>query len=385
MDDIVVSPEWLAARLDDEDVVVVDVRDAWEFDGIGHVPGAVNVPFDEFRSEAGDEGMLPGADAWRELLSAAGVDADDALVAYDDTNGVFAARFLVTALAYGHRDLHLLDGDYSAWARERPTTTDATDRPRTAYEVRDPVRDPFVDYETVRAMVAAASADDAASTDDADDAAGTGEADDADAAASTDDADDADGMDGAAGTDEADDTDGTDDAAGVSGPGDARESRESSSDGTDGAADVVVLDTREEWEWEEGHLPGAVQLDWREFVDEETRGLRPDDELAAVLADHGVTPGTRVLLYCNTARRISHTFLVLAHLGYEDVSFYEGSLTDWTARGGPVERAGSGAAGGDGAARDEPAGTDRLGSPESLESPESPESPESEDEAPGSE
>ena len=295
MDDIVVSPEWLAARLDDEDVVVVDVRDAWEFDGIGHVPGAVNVPFDEFRSEAGDEGMLPGADAWRELMSAAGVDADDALVAYDDTNGVFAARFLVTALAYGHRDLHLLDGDYSAWAREHPTTTEATERPRTDYEVREPVRDPFVDYGTVRELVAAASDGDDAGRED-------------------------DGPDGP-------DVDAGDDR------------------------DVVVLDTREKREWAEGHLPGAVQLDWREFVDEGTRGLRPDDELAAVLAEHGVTPGTRVLLYCNTARRISHTFVVLTHLGYDHVSFYEGSLADWTARGGPVERAGNGAddADGDGA------------------------------------
>jgi len=34
----------------------VDVRDAWEYDGIGHVPSAVNVPFDEFRSTEGRPG-----------------------------------------------------------------------------------------------------------------------------------------------------------------------------------------------------------------------------------------------------------------------------------------------------------------------------------------
>jgi thiosulfate/3-mercaptopyruvate sulfurtransferase len=286
---IVVSPEWVAARLgvdgdgssDGEavgdgsaegasdgtdadagagDVRLVDVRDAWEFDGIGHVPGAVSVPFDEFRSSAGDEGMLPGEEAWESLLSAAGIGPDDHLVAYDDTHGVFAARFLVTAELYGHPTdrLHLLDGDYSAWNRERETTTDAADVTETAYEVRDPERSPLVDYEFV--------------LDSLDD-------------------------------------------------------------------DSVVVDTRDASEYADGHLPGAVNLDWRELVDDETRGLKSPDELEAILSETGITPDRRVVLYCNTARRISHTYVVLRSLGYEDVAFYEGSLTEWEERDGPIETA----------------------------------------------
>ncbi|WP_323193013.1 rhodanese-like domain-containing protein, partial [Halostella sp. PRR32] len=34
-----VDADWLAAHATDPDVAVVDVRDAWEYDGIGHVPG----------------------------------------------------------------------------------------------------------------------------------------------------------------------------------------------------------------------------------------------------------------------------------------------------------------------------------------------------------
>ena len=51
-------------------------------------------------------------------------DGDD-VVAYDDMHGVFAARLLVTCELYGHDPdrLHLLDGDYSAWSRERATST----------------------------------------------------------------------------------------------------------------------------------------------------------------------------------------------------------------------------------------------------------------------
>jgi thiosulfate/3-mercaptopyruvate sulfurtransferase len=259
MTGIVVSAAWLADRLDE--VRVVDVRDEWEFDGIGHVPGAVNVPFESFRAEEGDGGTLPGVDVWEELMSAAGITSDDTVVAYDDTHGVFAARFLVTALAYGHDDVHLLDGDFSAWSRDHEVERGSVDVAETVYEAREPESTPFVDYETVRAFV-----------------------------------------------DERD-------------------------------ADGAVLDTREPWEYEEGHLPGAVQLDWREFVDDESRGLKSEAEMREILADHGVTEGTRVLLYCNTARRISHTYVVLTLLGYEDVMFYEGSLTEWEARGGPVESA----------------------------------------------
>jgi len=270
MSEIVVSADWLADRLDE--VRVVDVRDAWEFDGIGHVPGAVNIPFDAFRADdhaaedAGGEsdqdaggGMLPGADAFADLLSEAGIAPDDRVVAYDDTHGVFAARFLVTAELYGHPTdrLHLLDGDFSSWRLDHETTSDPAEIEPTDYAVDPPSETPLVGIETVAAAV-----------DD---------------------------------------------------------------------PDTVLVDTREDWEFEEGHIPGAVRLDWRELVDEESRGLKPRGEMEAILADRGVDPERRVLLYCNTARRISHTYVVLRHLGYENLAFYEGSLTEWKAAGRELE------------------------------------------------
>ncbi|SHH42962.1 sulfurtransferase [Halobaculum gomorrense] len=255
MSDTFVSAAWLADRLDDPGVRLVDVRDAWEYDGIGHLPGAVSIPFDEFRSDAGDEGMLPGAARWAESCSTAGVGGADEIVAYDDEHGVFAARFLVTAELYGHDParLHLLDGDYSAWSRERPTEHEAPDPEPTDYEPTEPVRSPLVGFEGVEERL---------------------------------------------------------------------------------GGDTVIVDTREPDEYAAGHLPGAVQLDWLELVDPDSRGLKPREELESILADAGITPDREVLLYCNTARRISHTYLVLRHLGYDDVLFYEGSLTEWEERGG---------------------------------------------------
>jgi thiosulfate/3-mercaptopyruvate sulfurtransferase len=259
MSDIVVPSDWLAERLEDPDVRVVDVRETWEYDGIGHVPGAVSVPFDSFRSEEdGEAGMLPGADAFGTLMGEAGVSNEDHLVAYDDTHGVFAARLLVTAELYGHpRDrLHLLDGDFSAWQREHPTTTERPEVEPTEYRATFDEDGPLVPIGAVEEAVS--------------------------------------------------------------------------------DSDTVIVDTREEWEYEEGHIPGAIRLDWLELVDQESRGLRPEAGNRETLGSRGITPDRRVLLYCNTARRISHTYVVLRHLGYADLAFYEGSLTDWEREGGEL-------------------------------------------------
>jgi thiosulfate/3-mercaptopyruvate sulfurtransferase len=251
----VVPPAWLAEHLDE--VHVVDVRDAWEFEGIGHVPGAVNVPFDTFRGEDGEAGKLPGDDVFADLAGEAGIATDDRVVAYDDHHGVFAARFLVTAELYGHdpERLHLLDGDFSAWQREYETTTEVEPPEPTTYDAAFDTEGPLVSMAAVQEAV---------------------------------------------------------------------------------DSDAVIVDTREPWEFAEGHIPGAVQFDWQAVIDEETRGIRPEADLRELFAATGITPDRRVLLYCNTARRISHTYLVLRHLGYEDLAFYEGSLTEWEQGGGEL-------------------------------------------------
>jgi len=256
----VVDSDWAGGRLDE--LRVIDVRDPWEYDGIGHLPGAVNVPFDAFRAGdhaaeggAGEAGMLPGAAAFGELLGAVGTGDDDDVLAYDDTHGVFAARFLVTCELYGHSSdrLHLLDGDYTAWSRSHQVSRESPEPAPTSYDARVDPEGPLVGMEAVEAAL--------------------------------------------------------------------------------GSPDAVVVDTREDREYEEGHIPGAVRLDWRELLDEDSRGLRPEPALRELLENRGVTPDRRVVLYCNTARRISHTYVVLRHLGYGDLAFYEGSLTEWEAAG----------------------------------------------------
>ncbi|XVH31437.1 sulfurtransferase [Haloferacaceae archaeon DSL9] len=256
--DGIVSAAWLADRLGDDTISVLDVRDPWEYEGIGHLPGAVNVPFDAVRDDGdADVGTLPGADAFHSPFAERGVDPDDTIVAYDDTHGVFAARVLFTALVYGYEDVRLLEGDYSAWMRDHEVTTEVPDpaptdrRPEPLSAAERPIAD--------RGRVEAA-------------------------------------LDG----------------------------------------DAVLLDTRDPEEFAAGHLRGAKQFDWTDVLDPETRGLKPAEALRAGFEELDVTPGRPVILYCNTARRLCHTFAVLRWLGYEDVAVYEGSLTDWREHGGPL-------------------------------------------------
>lgn len=250
----VVTAEWV--HRNQNDISLIDVRDPWEYEEIGHLPGAVNIPFDSIRGGDDDIGMLPGLDRFETLLSDVGVTRSDRLVAYDDEHGVFAARFLVTALMYGHDQWHLLNGDFSAWNRSFETTTVQNERSPSTYQAVIPDDRPLIDTESVRQAIS--------------------------------------------------------------------------------ESEALIIDTRTEQEFREGHLKGAVQLDWRDLVDPDTRGLKSTEELEMILTEIGVHHDRRIILYCNTARRISHTYIVLQHLGYEDVAFYEGSLTDWKRRDYPL-------------------------------------------------
>ncbi|HEX5164364.1 MAG TPA: rhodanese-like domain-containing protein, partial [Thermomicrobiales bacterium] len=75
-----------------------------------------------------------------------------------------------------------------------------------------------------------------------------------------------------------------------------------------GQADFVPLDVRAYSEWSgtqpnpanqrEGHIPGAVHIEWREFVNWDNNArLKPAGEIRAMLEAAGVTRDKRVVPY----------------------------------------------------------------------------------------
>ncbi len=78
-----------------------------------------------------------------------------------------------------------------------------------------------------------------------------------------------------------------------------------------------------------GHIPGAVHLDWLELMDR-TRHyrLRPLPELRTRLAALGITPGKRIITHCRTHHRSGLSYLVGKALGL-DIRAYDGSWSEW--------------------------------------------------------
>ncbi len=86
----------------------------------------------------------------------------------------------------------------------------------------------------------------------------------------------------------------------------------------EGADTPLVVDVREQSEWDEGHVPGAVHVP-RGFLESRIAGVaRPDQRIVVTCA-----AGARSLLAAQTLRQ----------MGYTDVSSLAGGFADWK-RGG---------------------------------------------------
>jgi molybdopterin/thiamine biosynthesis adenylyltransferase/rhodanese-related sulfurtransferase len=89
------------------------------------------------------------------------------------------------------------------------------------------------------------------------------------------------------------------------------------------ARDPLIVDVREQDEWDEGHIPGAIHIP-RGFLESRIERAAPDS-------------ARPVLLYCSAGNRSAFAAKTLAELGYEDVASLAGGFTDWKRNGFPVE------------------------------------------------
>ena len=103
----------------------------------------------------------------------------------------------------------------------------------------------------------------------------------------------------------------------------------------------VLLDVRsaDDYHGEKGsHIPGALNAFWMENqLSRESQALKPEDALRKQLEAHGVEAGKRVVTYCNSGMQATQSYFTLKYLGY-DVRMYDGSMSEWNAKGGPVEK-----------------------------------------------
>lgn len=146
--DPLVSTGWLAARLEDPDLRVVDIRGyvdketgedgsqqavyrgaPEEYDE-AHIPGAVFVDWTADITDPDDPvpAQLAPPERFAQEMERRGIGDGTRVVIYDHTGGQFATRLWWALLHYGHDEACILDGGWSKWRAEgRPTTSDAPD------------------------------------------------------------------------------------------------------------------------------------------------------------------------------------------------------------------------------------------------------------------
>jgi len=79
-----------------------------------------------------------------------------------------------------------------------------------------------------------------------------------------------------------------------------------------------------------GHIPGAIHFDWMELMDPSRNGrLRTPEQLETALSQRGFSKDKHITCYCHTHHRSALSFIVLKSLGYNDISGYPGSWSDW--------------------------------------------------------
>lgn len=88
--------------------------------------------------------------------------------------------------------------------------------------------------------------------------------------------------------------------------------------------DYVLVDTREDHEWQRGHLPGATHL---------SKGIIERD-IEQTFGDKA----TPIVCYCGGGYRSALVCDNLQKMGYTDVISLDGGYRGWIARGLPVEK-----------------------------------------------
>jgi thiosulfate/3-mercaptopyruvate sulfurtransferase len=103
----------------------------------------------------------------------------------------------------------------------------------------------------------------------------------------------------------------------------------------------VLLDVRSaaDYRGEKGsHIPSALNVYWMEDqTSKENQTLRSESTLRELYQAAGITPDRKVVTYCNSGMQATQSYFTLKYLGY-DVSMYDGSMSEWTAKGGSVEK-----------------------------------------------
>ena len=274
----IVSTAWVAAHLDDPDVVIVESNEDVLLYDTGHVPGAVKV---DWHTDLNDEVARDYVDAagFAELMRRKGIRRDQLVVFYGDAFNWWAAYALWVFSLFGHERTALMDGGRAKWLAEgRPTTLEVPVRTATDYPAvpRDDGRIRIYRDDVMPHVRAGGRLVDVRSPGEF-----TGEL-------------------------------------------------------------LHMPDYPQEGALRGGHIPGAQSKPWKAAVNDDGTFRSAEELRAIYEGELGLRRDEQVVAYCRIGERSSHTWFVLEHLlGFEHVRNYDGSWVEWgNSVRMPIERPG---------------------------------------------
>jgi thiosulfate/3-mercaptopyruvate sulfurtransferase len=134
--DVLVDTEWVAQRLDDPSIRIVEVDENPALYAEAHIPGAIGF---DWRNDLQDQVKRDflGPEDFGALLGSRGISNDHTIVLYGDRNNWFAAYTYWYLKYYGHDSVKLIDGPREKWISEgRPTSTDVPSFEATTFTAK---------------------------------------------------------------------------------------------------------------------------------------------------------------------------------------------------------------------------------------------------------
>lgn len=268
----VVSCGWLAERLGDPGIRVVDTRWFLGEPGEGRrryeesrIPGAVHMDADEdlAASEGPGRHPLPSPEAFAEALSRRGIGNRHHVAAYDQGPGWVAARLWWMLRDAGHERVSVLDGGFARWSGAGLPVESGPALPAApaVFEARSGVL-PTIDRHSLRSRLGEVSVIDAR-------------------------------------------------------PADRYR-------GEGAAVDPVP-----------GHIPTSISAPTDGNLREDGAFKTPE-ELAARFAGLGLDPSSPAVSSCGSGVSACHNILALHLAGFPEAVLYPGSWSDWSAAGFPA-------------------------------------------------